>query len=412
MTGSRWRVLAPFALTFLLFALLLNSTGPVILQSVQSFRVSKADASLLEGFKDLPIAFASFFVGALLPRFGYRSATVLSLVAVAIACAVTPVIGSFWALKLLFMVVGVAFAAVKTSIYVIVGLVTDSPRTHASVTSALEGVFMLGVLSSFWLFSLFIDPKAPQSTHWLRVYPWLSGATAVTAVIVALCPLDERSARPEGGDLRGATTAMPRLLSEPFVLAFLACAFLDVLVEQSINSWLPTFNREVLNLPAALAVQLASLYAVGIAFGRLGAGMILRRTSWVWPVSVGLIASVVLMGAVVLSISPVRSGLASGWPDLPVMAYALPAVGLLLAPIYPTLCSAVLSALPPVRHSAMTGLILISSALGGTIGSAITGRVFAALSGKAAFLAIIPSMAALFLAGLAFNASLRRGRST
>ena len=66
-------------------------------------------------------------------------------------------------LKLQFLVVGVAFAAVKTSIYVIVGLVTEDARAHASVTSTFEGIFTLGVLSSFWLFSLFIDPKAPRS---------------------------------------------------------------------------------------------------------------------------------------------------------------------------------------------------------------------------------------------------------
>ena len=118
------------------------------------------------------------------------------------------------------------------------------------------------------------------------------------------------------------------------------------------------------------------------------------------------------MGGVVLAVGPVRAGLAVSWRDLPIVAYGLPAVGVLLAPIYPTLCSAVLSALPPQRHSAMTGLILISSALGGTVGSAITGRVFASLSGKVAFLAIIPSMAALFLAALAFHARLKRRRST
>lgn len=411
MIGQRLRLLFPFALTFFLFALLLNSVGPVILQSIQSFGISKTDASLLEGFKDLPIAFASFFVGSLLPRFGYRLATIVSLVAVAAACAATPFVGAFWMLKLLFVVVGIAFAAVKTSVYVIVGLVTEDARAHASVTSTLEGIFTLGVLSSFWLFSLFIDPHAPHSLGWLRVYPWLAGAAALVALIVAMSPLDERSARLEDTSFSGFALAMPRLLTEPFVLAFLVCAFLDVLVEQSINSWLPTFNREVLSLSATLAVQLASLYAVGLAVGRLAAGLLLRRIGWAWVVCIGLVLSGLLMGGVIAIIGPVRMGLGAGWRDLPFTAYALPMVGLLLAPIYPTLCSAVLSALPPARHSAMTGLILISSALGGTIGSAITGRVFAALSGKIAFLAIIPSMLGLLIAALVFNAGLKRMRA-
>ncbi len=408
MTLQRLRTLLPFALTFFLFAALLNSVGPVILQSTLSLGVSKTDASLLEGFKDLPIAIASFVVASLLPRFGYRRAAIVGLVAVALACAATPFVATFWMLKLQFAVVGMAFAAVKTAIYVIVGLVTDDARSHASVTSTLEGVFTLGILSSFWLFSLFIDPKAPHSLGWLNVYPWLAGGALLTAVIVALSPLDEHSARVHEATMREFVLAMPRLLVEPFILAFLACAFLDVLVEQSINSWLPTFNREVLSLPATLAVQLASLYAVGLAVGRLGASFILRRTSWIWVLGFGLVLSGLLMGGVIAIIAPARAGLLASWRDLPLTAYALPMVGLLLAPIYPTLCSAVLSALPPARHSAMTGLILISSALGGTIGSAITGRVFAALSGKIAFLAIIPSMLGLLIAALIFNASLRR----
>lgn len=408
MTGRPLRLLVPFGAAFFLFAVLLNSVGPVILQSIQSFGVSKADASLLEGFKDLPIAAASFLVGSLLPRIGYRRGTVIALAAVGLSCAVTPLVGAFWVLKLQFAVVGMAFAAVKTAIYVIVGLVAGDARTHASVTNTLEAVFTLGVLSSFWLFSLFIDPRAPGSTGWLRVYPWLAGAAAIIALAVALSPLDERAARPADSHVAERAASMPLLLREPFVLAFLAAAFLDVLVEQSINTWLPTLNREVLGLSSTLAVQLASLYAVGLAAGRLGCAPLLRRVGWARVLAIGVMAAGVLMGAVVLVMRPAPAGLAARWRDLPPTAYALPAVGLLLAPVYPTLCSAVLSALVPARHPAMTALILISSALGGTLGSAITGRVFAVLSGRVAFLAIVAPMLGLLLAALAFDAALRR----
>jgi len=49
------------------------------------------------------------------------------------------------------------------------------------------------------------------------------------------------------------------------------------------------------------------------------------------------------------------------------------------------LCSVALSALPRHRHAAMMGLIVIFSALGGTIGSFITGMVFQHLPGTLAF---------------------------
>jgi len=60
-------------------------------------------------------------------------------------------------------------------------------------------------------------------------------------------------------------------------------------------------------------------------------------------------------------------------------------VGLLMAPIYPVLNSVMLSSLAKSQHAAMTGLIVVFSALGGTTGSIITGFVFEYLGGQSAF---------------------------
>ena len=56
---NRTRMVLGLILTYMIFAMLLNSVGTVILQSVQGFGIDKADASLLEAFKDLPIAITS-----------------------------------------------------------------------------------------------------------------------------------------------------------------------------------------------------------------------------------------------------------------------------------------------------------------------------------------------------------------
>jgi hypothetical protein len=68
-----------------------------------------------------------------------------------------------------------------------------------------------------------------------------------------------------------------------------------------------------------------------------------------------------------------------------------PVFPLLLAPIYPAINSAMLSALPQRQHAAMTGLIVVFSALGGTLGSFVTGRLFVAFDGTTAFgLLLVP----------------------
>ena len=59
--------------------------------------------------------------------------------------------------------------------------------------------------------------------------------------------------------------------------------------------------------------------------------------------------------------------------DVPLIGYVFPIIGLFISPVYPLISSATLSALPQRMHSAMTGLIVIFSALGGTLGSRIIG---------------------------------------
>ena len=110
---------------------------------------------------------------------------------------------------------------------------------------------------------------------------------------------------------------------------------------------------------------------------------------------------------IVILVVPLTSGYSAGeilsWSQVPVAAYLLPLVGFFLGPIYPSLNSSVLSVLPKNKQSAMTGLIVIFSALGGTTGSLITGQIFGRFDGQIAFyFTLIPLtllLAALFIYG-------------
>ncbi len=61
-------------INYFVFAILLNSVGIVILKSQNNYGVDEVQASILEAFKDLPIAIVSFFVASFLPRLGYKKA--------------------------------------------------------------------------------------------------------------------------------------------------------------------------------------------------------------------------------------------------------------------------------------------------------------------------------------------------
>lgn len=392
---QQFRIIAAMVLTYMLFGVMLNSVGTVILQSIATLGQTKASAAVLEAFKDLPIAVTSFLVASFLPRLGYRRAMMLGTAAVALACLAMGMLPAFWMVKLLFAVTGVAFALVKVSVYATIGLVTDGGAAHASLTNFIEGMFMVGVLSGYWIFGAFISEG--QDLGWLQVYWVLAGLSGLIVVLLATTRIDESgAAHVQPQPLREDFLAMLGMLALPLVIVFLLSAFLYVLVEQAIGTWLPTFNNEVLHLPQAMSVQAASIFAGALAIGRLGAGLVLRKIGWYPLVNLCLVAVAVLIAT---SLPMARGAMPDPhmtWGTAPLAAFVLPVLGLFLAPIYPAINSAVLSALPRPRHAAMTGLLVVFSALGGTTGSFITGRAFAALGGAVAFsLALAPLCALL-----------------
>ncbi|GAB2575254.1 MFS transporter [Dyella jejuensis] len=383
---NRFRIIAALALTYMLFAILLNSVGTVILQSIYTFGVDKPQASLLELFKDLPIAITSFLVASFLPLLGYRRAMMIALGMVACACVLMPLFPGFHTTELLFTCVGISFALVKVAVYSSIGLLTGDRSEHGRLTNTVEGLFMVGVLLAGWLFSAFVDRSAPADPAWLNVYWVLALVCLLVIVLLAVSRLDESAAHSrETRTMHGSLLEMLHLFLRPLVYVFLASAFLYVLIEQSFSTWLPTFNNEILKLPNAMSIQLATILAGASAIGRLAAGQLLRRIRWYVLLNI----CVVGMGLLVTLTLPLAQGVTAradaGWLNAPVAAYLIPLIGLLMAPIYPVINSVALSSLPKPSHAPMTGLIVIFSALGGTLGSRITAMVFSRFDGIHAF---------------------------
>ena len=390
---SRLLVIVAIAACYFMFAIMLNSVGTVILQSINSFGISKPDASTLEGFKDLSIALVSFLVASFIPRVGYKIAMLFGLFLAAGACLLTPLWGDFVAIKLLFACIGTSFALVKVSVYSIIGQLTHDTRSHSSLLNTIEGIFMLGVLSGYWIFSAYIDPLVPTSLDWLTVYYPLAAVLFITAGIVLFSPIQEAPARPQNNGLIVEFVEMLKLAYKPLVLVFVLSVFLYVLIEQGIGTWLPTFNSEVLHLPADVSVQITSIFAAMIAIGRLLAGQILKYMSWFLFLNICISMMAILMLLSLPLADDIDPSRITGIFNAPLAAYLLPLAGLMMAPIYPIINSVMLSSLDKTKHAQMTGLIVVFSALGGTTGSIITGLVFDTLGGKNAFyLSLLPML--------------------
>jgi fucose permease len=378
-------------LNYFVFAFLLNSVGTVILQVQRSMDVSKGSASVLEGFKDIPIAIASFILASFLPKIGLKKSMLLGLALVSIFCFITPFTNGFWYFKILFLVIGVSFALIKIAVFATIGLITKNQKEHGSFMGILEGVFMGGILLGNIVFSLFIDDANPKSTNWLNIYWFMGGVALLAFMVLFVSKLDESQATIEKRKFSEDFKEMLLLIVKPLTLIFIISIFLYVLIEQSFQTWFPTFYTAIIRAPASMAVQAGAVLGGAFMIGRFLGGFILNKVKWIYLLSFCLVASAILIVLVLpLSGNSSTEGLIT-WTNAPAVVYLMPLIGLFLAPVYPTINSTILSTLPKHMHSSMAGLIVVFSALGGTTGSIITGNVFQKYDGATAFyLSLIP----------------------
>jgi len=382
---------------YFIFAILLNSVGIVIFQVQNTYGVTESAASILEGCKDIPIAITSFLIASYIAGFGYKRAMLIAMASLSIMCLAMPQVPSFWMAKILFVCVGVGFAVIKVSAFSCIGLVTQGAKEHASLMSFLESFFMLGVLFAYFLFSLFVDDSNPSSHGWLAVYYVLSGLCALASVLLLFTNFGEGVGQIQESDESKVSSfgSMLNLCAKPLVFVFVICAFLYVLVEQSIMTWLPSFNSSELNMSPTLSIQMAGILAASTALGRFISGIVLKKIHW-YPL---LLACLCLSAFAVIIVLPLTALVGdepvTSWANAPLAAFVFPMIGLCLAPIYPAINSVILSALPKFQHAPMTGLIVVFSALGGTTGSMITGTLFELFDGRTAFYCSLIPIAAI-----------------
>jgi len=395
-------------LNYFVFAILLNSVGTVILQVQRNFEITKSAASILEGFKDLPIAIFSFLLASFIPKIGYKKSMIIALILVIISTFVMPFADNFWFFKVQFFMVGVSFALIKVSVFATIGLVTANEKEHSSFMSLLEGFFMVGVLSGNVLFSLFIDDANPKSEQWLNVYYILGVLSLLALLFLSFAKLDEHEAKISDRPLREDFIEMLKMVALPLVLIFILCVFLYVLIEQSFQTWTPTFYQSILKVPASMGIQAGAVLAGAIAIGRFISGFALKKIHWIYVVSF----CIIMAGSIVLIVLPLTQNIPVSenmtWFKAPFVAYLFPIMGLFLAPIYPAINSVILSSLPKHMHGSMSGLIVVFSALGGTTGSIITGHVFDYFSGQTAFYFSLIPMLLLLIALQLFHKTIKK----
>jgi len=385
---------------YFVFAILLNSVGIVILKSQNVYGVDEVMASTLELFKDLSIAIVSFFVASQLPAIGYKKAMLAALLLVTAATLGMYFGNSFLSAKILFAAVGTSFALIKVSVYSVIGQVTNSEKEHNSLMSSIEGVFMFGIALAYFIFPAFNKDDDPNS--WLNVYPFLALLCIISFGLLYFSEASENEASQYTG--KGYVEdfiEMIKMVKMNLVIVFVISAFLFVMIEQGIMTWLPTFYDRVMHLPENISIMMASILAISLGLGRLVAGILTKKVSWIVILVSCLIIAALFILLILPQIGKLEVGEIQSFADVPLLGFAFPVIGFFIAPIYPLINSVVLSALPKEKHSAMTGLIVIFSALGGTLGSRLIGWLFKTVGGDLAFYYTLIPIAGLLVSLIA-----------
>jgi MFS transporter, FHS family, glucose/mannose:H+ symporter len=407
MTNSR--VKFSLYLNYFVFAILLNSVGILIQKSQNRYHVDEVTASSLEAFKDLSIAFVSFLIGSFLPRLGYKKGMLIALALVFVGCLGMYWGNSFTSVRILFACVGISFAIIKVSVYSMIGLITSGDKEHKSVLSSIESFFMIGIASGFILFPLFYSDTDPNA--WLNIYLVLSGLIAVSFFILLFSKFNIQYQIP-GSNIKDDFIEMIKLLKRPLVLVFAIAAFMYVMTEQGIMSWLPTFNQKVLFLPEKLSVTMAVILMLSIALGRYICSLLVKRMSWIVLLCSCLTGAALMVLFVLPQTQNMPQREIHSLADVPVIAYVFPLIGFFLAPIYPLVNSFVLSSTEKIYHSPMASLLVFFSAVGGTLGSRLVGYLFKNIGGQKAFYFSLVPMTILFVCILLFSRMQKKSGST
>jgi fucose permease len=359
MSVNKNNIKVPLMLSFLIFSMLLNSMGVIILKL--SEHISYSGLGFLESFKDLPMAIVSLLCVNFINKTGNKNALMFSLVFIIISCIALPLVDAFWFFKLWLSIVGVSFALAKISVYTII---KDNfkDRQLASTMSRVEASFMIGIFIINIGFGSLLS--GPFADYWKFGFWPIAVLSGLTLLILRPLKLNETPIL----DKHIFAGGIGFMLSKK-MLCFFAIIFLMVFVEQSFNSWLPTFLKSNLRLSSYFALQSSAFLALFSFIGRIVTSRLILRFHWFRFVIVCLLGIFFILLSSQLLISYVANSRL-------LLAVLIPVTGLFLSPLYPLYNSEALNKIPSEKTHLFISVVVIFSSIGSSVGSVYMALIF------------------------------------
>lgn len=352
----------PLQLSFLIFSMLLNCMGIIILKYSEN-NISYTGLGILEAFKDVPIALVSLFSVNYINKFGTKKSLISSLVLVSVCCFALPFLDAFWFFKIWFVIIGIGFAIAKISVFSIIRSNVQEENLLAKVLSRVEAAFMIGIfcvnIGFGWLLS------SPYEEYW-RFGFWGIAITSVITIILLFREHYEKQQVEKRENINFKN--LKKLFTKRTILLF-TILFLIVFTEQSFNSWLPTFYKTHLKTNSFFALQSSAFMALFSFAGRMLTSKLITRFSWFQYIFFCLSGIIILLGLSQFLQIDIQK-------HFYILMILFPVLGLFISPLYPLYNSKILINYDKNKANMLVSFIVIFSSLGSSIGSITTSVVF------------------------------------
>lgn len=371
-SGATGALKALVFLMFAAFAMTTDSVGTVIPEIIHEFGLGLTAAGTFQYATMSGIGLAAIALGFLADRIGRRNAILIGLVLFSGSCALFALGHDFGFFALLLFIGGLGIGIFKAAALALIGDISSSTREHARTMNLIEAFFGVGAIVG----PAIVAGSLAYGASWKIVYLFAAGLCAIL-VAAALLTRFPATAPRSGAD--HPTTDMRTslaLLRDPAALFFAALLMLYVGAEAAIYVWAPTYFAGYDGISAWLAGYTVSAFFVLRAAGRFLGAWLLQRFDWMTVLATCSTAVALLFWLAILL-------------GRDVAAFALPATGLFMSVLYPTINSTGISCFERQRHGSIAGLLLfftcISAVLAplamGLIGDVMQTSVFSIVVG-------------------------------
>ncbi|WP_139423706.1 MFS transporter [Chryseobacterium mulctrae] len=353
MTTKQPNISLPLKLTFLVFSMVLNCMGIVILQLSEQ-KITYDKLGFLESFKDLPIAIFSLFAVNFISRFGTKKSLVFALMLVGICSLFLPFVEVFWFFKLWFAIIGTCFAIGKICVYGIIRNNMTEEKSLAKTMNSVEASFMIGIFTVNTGFGWLISSQFGE--YWKFGFMSISLISFFTVYLFTKVKIAEPQNK--------TTRIFPDLsgFGKTTFILFFAVSFFIIFIEQSFNSWLPAFYKDHLKVNSFFALQASSFLALFSYTGRAITSRIIQR----FPLSKYFMMCVLMIIILLVIISGIQFYFSE---NAKILLFLFPIIGLFLAPLYPVINSKMIAKIDKDKINAFTSLIVSVSSISSSINS-------------------------------------------